>query len=180
MAALAPLAAAAVLFAPAAAADPHPRPQGPRFVKIRNSTRTVLVWHAVSHNGQGRFQLLRGSDAGGLRLAAVLPAFEGSHTYRYVDHELPADTETVYQLVYDDGGSGVVLITARLVQDGLRTPWQAKRSAARDNADPARSLDTYALLVPSRTVGRLPAAALTASGERGEPLTPPPRRPARS
>jgi hypothetical protein len=179
MVALLPLAAAAVLFAPVASADPSPLPRGPRFVKIRNSTRTVLVWHALSHNGQGRFQLLRGSDAAGLRLAAVLPAFEGNHTYRWVDRELPAETETVYQLVYDDGGSQVVLVTARLVQDGLRTPWRAKHTSPRDN-DPARILDTYALLVPSGTVGRLPAAAVTASGERGEPLTPPPRRPARS
>jgi hypothetical protein len=180
MAALAPLAAAVVLLAPAASAAPAPLPQGPRFVKIRNSTRTVLVWHAVSHSGQGRFQLLRGSDARGLRLAAVLPAFEGSHTYRYVDRELPADTETVYQLVYDDGGSRVVLITARLVQDGLRAPWRVKRTASQDNSVPGRTLDAYALVAPSRTAGRQPAAALTASGERGEPLTPPPRRSARS
>src|SRR5688572_1895118 len=148
MAALAPLAAAAVLSAPVASADPRPLPQGPRFVKIRNSTRTVLVWHAVSHSDHGRFQLLRGSDAAGLRLAAVLPAIEGSHTYRYVDRDLPAETETVYQLVYDDGGSKIVLVTARLVRDGLREPWRVKRGTAAQDSDPARTLDTYALLVP--------------------------------
>jgi hypothetical protein len=177
--ALALLPVVAALWAPVASAEPRRLPDGPHFVKIRPSTRTVLVWHAVSRSRNGRFQLLRGSDTGGLRLAAVLPAFEGSHTYRWVDRELPADTETVYQLVYDDGGAQVVLVTARLVQDGLRDPWRVKRTTAQDT-DPGRTLDSYALLVPSRTGGRLPAAALTASGERGEPLTPPPRRPARS
>jgi hypothetical protein len=65
------------------------------------------------------------------------------------------------------------------VEDGMRAPWRIKRASARDT-DPSRILDSYAVLAPSRTLGRRPAAAVVASGERGEPLTPPPRRPARS
>jgi hypothetical protein len=123
--ALALVPAAVLLCAPVASADVR-LADGPYFVKVRPSTRTTLVWRALNRRPHGRFQLLRGGVDGEMHVIAVLPALEGSHQYRYVDSQPPVAAETVYRLVYDDGAAQVVLLTARVVEDGLRTPCRAR------------------------------------------------------
>lgn len=164
------------LWAPEASAYPSRQlPDGPRFLKVGSSTQTVVVWQAVNHAQGGHFLLLRGSERGELHLAAMLPALEGSHGYRYVDHELPADVETVYQLVYRGSeGAELVLVTARVERPGLSSVWVAP-NPARD-ADPGRALDAqYPLASPN--LGRLPQAVPHESCGWPEPPSPPPKPP---
>jgi len=165
------------LWAPEASAYPSRRlPDGPRFLKFGSSTRTVLVWQAVARGQGGHFLLLRGSETGGLRVAAVLPALEGSHRYRWVDHEVPADIETVYQLVYREGeGPELVLITARVERRALSSP-EVAPSPARD-APPGRG-ENQQFPLPSPTLGPLPQTSQRESGGWSEPPGPPPKRPA--
>ena len=171
------LPAVVALWAPGASAHPSRRlPDGPHFLKFGSSTRTVLVWQAVTRGKSGHFLLLRGSETGGLRVAAVLPALEGSHRYCYVDHEVPGDTETVYQLVYREGeGPELVLITARVERHALSSP-EVAPSPARD-APPGRG-ENPQFPLPSPTLDRLPQTAQHESGGWSEPPSPPPKRPA--
>ncbi len=163
----------AALPAPEAFAYPsHRLPDGPRFVKLGLSTPTVLVWEAATQGQSGSFLLFRGSEAGGLRLAARVPALEGSHRYRYEDPEPPAARETVYQLVYGDGeGPGFVLITARVERHALSSQDLAT-SLARD-AQPGCEVSPR-LPLPSLVRGGLPRTAQHQSDGWREPPSPPP------
>jgi hypothetical protein len=168
------LPAMVALWAPQARAYPSRRlPDGPHFLKLGSSTRTVLVWQAATHSQGGQFLLLRGSEAGGLRVAAILPALEGSHRYRYVDHEVPADADTVYQLVYREGeGPELVLITAHVVRHALSSPDVAP-SPARDAPPGYREDPQFPL--PSPNLDRLWQSAQQESDGWPEPPSPPPK-----
>jgi hypothetical protein len=152
----------------------HRLPDGPRFLKLDASTRTVLDWQAITRAPKGRFVLLRGNEADGLRVAAVLPALEGSHRYRYVDEEVAADSGTVYQLVYREGdGPDLVLITARVERPELRSP-DAGPSPTRD-APLARGVHPwFPLAAPA--LSRLPQTAQNERDGWREPPSPPPKR----
>jgi hypothetical protein len=173
-AALVLLPAALILCPTEASARPLRRlPVQPYFVKL-DPSRTVLEWQAVSHRHGGRFQLLRGREGHPFRVAAVLPALEGTHTYRYVDPELPAEEEIVYHLVYAGGGSEVVLVRARVVRQSMREP--ATTPAVARDADPGRVVDCAAFLIPSPAPAP-PASATPAEAlDRPRPPTPPPER----
>ena len=171
---LALLSTAAALWVPEASGYPSRRiPAGRHFLKLGSSTQTVVVWEAFNHARGGQFLLLRGSETGELQVAAILPALEGPHRYRFVDHELPAGIETVYQLVYRGSqGAELVLVTAHVERPEL-SPTSLGPTPARD-ADPGRGVEPRYPL-PSPALDRLAPAAGHEGGDRPEPPSPPPK-----
>lgn len=133
-----------------------------------------MVWQAQTHVRGGEFLLLRGTQLGALRVAAVLPAVEGSHKYRFVDGGLLADSEIVYRLVFrGTQGGELILVTARLERLGLSATWVVASSAR--GAFPGQGVDPL-LPQPSLSPDRPASTRQSAGGDRPQPPSPPPRR----